>query len=417
MVEKIAYMFDAEDPQRTSFLQVRLTKRATLRKPKVQRKKDGDKNLRYADCPPDIQAGLRKTRVEEWQKWQKFNAGVVLSTEEVKKLLAEGVTVQPMQWVETDKNAHKRRNDKHIAPLLKSRLVGCGNFEDTDGLRTDSPTSDVDAHNLVFSWCASNKVRIHSADISNAYLQGKEVDRVILYRIPKGGIPECGISEGTVIAARVPIYGTKDAGRGFWLRLKEVVLSHGYEVSRILPTLFSLRRDGEMVGIMSSNVDDLLYGSKNGCEKAMENILKEFAVRETHERDFRFCGKEIHQSDDYSITVTAKDNTEKICGIVCGEKKRLVDKCDDKENTALRSVVASLAWIARQVRPTLSYRVSKLQSICGKATIKDVRECNHVLDYALKTSHEGIHFKSTGLNWDDMVVCTITDASFAGEKI
>ena len=73
---------------------------------------------------------------------------------------------------------------------FKSRLVGCGNFEDAEGLRTDSPAGDVDTHNIVFSWCAANKVRIKCADISNSYLQGKEVDRIILYRIPKGGIPE-----------------------------------------------------------------------------------------------------------------------------------------------------------------------------------------------------------------------------------
>ena len=59
-----------------------------------------------------------------------------------------------------------------------------------------------------------------SADIKSAHLQGKQNDRIIFYRIPKGGIPEEGIGEGDVLAARVPIYGTKDAGRGFWLRLK-----------------------------------------------------------------------------------------------------------------------------------------------------------------------------------------------------
>ena len=121
-----------------------------------------------------------------------------------------------MQWVETDKNAHKRRDGLQIDPLLQSRLVGCGNFEDTDCLRTDSPAGDVDAHNLVFSWCAANKVKIKAADISNAYLQGKEVDRIILYKIPNGGVPEEGVEEGSVIAARVPIYGTADAGEAWW---------------------------------------------------------------------------------------------------------------------------------------------------------------------------------------------------------
>ena len=44
-------------------------------------------------------------------------------------------------------------------------------------------------------WCASNKVKVRSADISNAYLQDKEVGRIILYSIPKGGILEEGVEE------------------------------------------------------------------------------------------------------------------------------------------------------------------------------------------------------------------------------
>ena len=136
-------------------------KKTPARKP--PKKKDGDKNLAYHQCPPEIQRGLDKSRCVEWQKWRKFNAGVILTNEEVKGLLAEGVRIYPMQWIETDKNAHKRRDNVQVPPDLKSRLVGCGNFEElgtADGLRTDSPTGDVDAHNLVFSWCASSKVKI-----------------------------------------------------------------------------------------------------------------------------------------------------------------------------------------------------------------------------------------------------------------
>mgnify|MGYP003309443906 CR=1 FL=1 len=194
MLEKMACLFDIDDqpdPELVGFLQVRLmapkTKKTPTRKP--QKKKDGDKNLSYASCSPEIQRGLDKSRCKEWQTLKKFNAGVLLPKAEVAALQNEGVKVYPMQWIETDKNAHKRRDDKNVQPDLKSRLVGCGNFEDAEGFRTDSPTGDVDAHNLVFSWCASSKVKIKSADISGAYLQGKQNDRIILYRIPKGGIP------------------------------------------------------------------------------------------------------------------------------------------------------------------------------------------------------------------------------------
>ena len=427
IVQRIANLLTVEDHiksdrERIAFLNDRqyhlVGGRERNRAKKPVKAKDGDKNLRYSQCDPHIQKGLRKARAEEWQKWQKFNAGVVLSKSEVGKLTREGVTIQPMQWVETDKNAHKRRDNKSITPDLKSRLVGCGNFEETKGLRTDSPTADVDAHNLVFSFCASNHIPIKSADIQAAYLQGKPVDRIILYRIPKGGIPECGIAEGTVIAARVPIYGTKDAGRGFWLRLKEDMCKEGFTLNRILPTLFAFRDSNEnIVGMMTSNVDDLLFGATGKAEEAMMKVLEGFNVREVQERKFRFCGKEVVQEEDYSIRVSAKDNTEKIRPIKIPDKRKLTSECTPTEVTQVRSVTAALAWVGRQTRPDLCYRVSRMQTMIKQATIKEMKECNKILEYALQTSGQGIYFSSSGFTWDDMVVCSIGDASFGNDKV
>ena len=147
-----------------------------------------------------------------------------------------------------------------------------------------------------------------------------------------------------------------------------------------------MRHKGKIVGVMSSNVDDLLFGSLPGHEKQMQQVLDTFAVREQNETSFRFCGKEFVQHPDYSITVTAKDNTEKIRPIAIGERRKLSEQCNAGEITSLRSVVAALAWVARQVRPALSYRVSKLQSIANKAQIKDLRECNKTLELALELS-------------------------------
>ena len=45
----------------------------------------------------------------------------------------------------------------------------------------------------------------------------------------------------------------------------------------------------------------------------------------------------------------------------------------------------------------------------------DLRECNHMLEFAKATSDTGIFFSSSGVNWDDAVICTITDASFCKE--
>ena len=51
-----------------------------------------------------------------------------------------------------------------------------------------------------------------------------------------------------------------------------------YVLNKILPTMFALRSDGQLVSVMTSNVDDLLYGSLPGHEKAMKEILDTFSV-------------------------------------------------------------------------------------------------------------------------------------------
>ena len=102
--------------------------------------------------------------------------------------------------------------------------------------------------------------------------------------------------------------------------------------------MLTLRKEA---GIMSPNVDDLLYGSLPEAENMMKDILETFAVREHNEGDFRFCGKEVKQHDDFSITVTAKDNTEKIRPIDINPKRKLTDKRNQEETTCLRSVVAA----------------------------------------------------------------------------
>ena len=132
------------------------------------------------------------------------------------------------------------------------------------------------------------------------------------------------------------------------MRLKEVVLEHGYDLNKILPAIFSLRHHGKIVTVMSSNVDDSLHGSIQGHEGAMKSILDTFLVLERDQALLRFCGKEVVQAEDYSLTVTARDNTEKIRPIDIGKKKRGTDKNNAAETTCLRSVVAALAWVARQ---------------------------------------------------------------------
>ena len=122
----------------------------------------------------------------------------------------------PTRCVDVDRASHKRRaGGPFVPPDFKSRLTARGDLEGLDGIRSDSPTAETEAHHLLFSWAAANKVKLKSGDISNAYFQGEELDRLLLLKPPKG-IPDPDYEDGeAMILARVPIYGTSDAGRKF----------------------------------------------------------------------------------------------------------------------------------------------------------------------------------------------------------
>ena len=95
-------------------------------------------------------------------------------------------------------------------------------------------------------------------------------------------------------------------------------------------------------------------------------------------RYFRFCGKEFRQDEDLGMHFTATDNTEREQPITYDAKQGLTQKTTDKIHQ-LRSVTQSLAWIARQSRPDLSYRISKMQSTVENAYVRDLREYNKKL--------------------------------------
>ena len=164
-LQDVSYLYEKRhcEHQSNGFLQVRMAGMRKSNKKKVLKKKDGERNLHCPSCTPDVQAALRETRRTEWNKLIKFNAGVILTDEEVRQLTEAGCEIYLMKWVDTDKNAYLRRDNDYVSVTAKcrSRLVGCGNFETTKGLRADSPGGHVDSHNIVCSWCAQAHVSIH----------------------------------------------------------------------------------------------------------------------------------------------------------------------------------------------------------------------------------------------------------------
>ena len=124
---------------------------------------------------------------------------------------------------------------------------------------------------------------------------------------------------------------------------------------------------------------------------------------------------EFQQDKDSSIRVTAMDNAERVQRIIYDAKHGLTRKVIASEVHELRSDTQSIAWIARQTRPDLSCRISKIQNTFENATEKDLRERKRIVEHAMSTSTRGIYYSSAS-SWDDVIIVKISDVRFNQER-
>ena len=119
---------------------------------------------------------------------------------------------------------------------MKSRLVARGDLSNLFG-RTDSPTADKEVMFIIASWAASRRLKIRGGDLDHGYFQGERLSKPLILKQPKGGLPDPSIDPDDRLLAFVPIYGTKDAGRGLWRKIRRILISHDVKENRILKAL------------------------------------------------------------------------------------------------------------------------------------------------------------------------------------
>ena len=221
----------------------------------------------------------------------------------------------------------------------------------------------------------------------------------------------------TFILARVPIYGTADAGRNFWKELRDVIHANGLKENQISKALYSYCDENDSIRcIVATHVDDILWATEPDAKHRIDAILAHFKVGKVEEGTFRFCGKDIQQDQEGSVTISCRDACEQIDGIKFDSKKRATEIATESEVAQLRSVIGSIGWIARQCRGDLSYDASNGQGAVCRATVQDLKNANAAVGKCKLYSTKGLHYKAGAIDWSTAVLVTISDASFAQDQ-
>ena len=137
---------------------------------------------------PQDRESFRLSDEAEWKSFLEHQAVQVLTPQEERRVLATVPSdlVLSSRTVRADKNKSRIADDGSDLPLkAKSRAVIRG-FEDSNfEYCTDAPTLSTSATHLLCMCAAGHKLRLVSADISTAFLNGHKLDRELYMRLPQ----------------------------------------------------------------------------------------------------------------------------------------------------------------------------------------------------------------------------------------
>ena len=133
---------------------------------------------------------------------------------------------------------------------------------------------------------------IESGDLDHGYFQGGKLLTKLLLRIPRDGTPGTSVQGGQLVLALVPIYGTKDAGRGLWRRVVRVCTEDAKLTENfVFSALCHMAVDGRTVLMLGAHVDDLMYAVRPEYRYAIDIITEKLLLGKHEVGQFRLTPK------------------------------------------------------------------------------------------------------------------------------
>ncbi|KAG5674318.1 hypothetical protein PVAND_004295 [Polypedilum vanderplanki] len=375
---------------------------------------DDDLNI---DGPTSFNEAINRADSKEWQK---------AMSEELESLnenktwtlvdLPPGKKVVKSKWV----FKLKRESDGKVA-RYKARLVAKG-FTQRYGIdyeETYSPVVRYTSVRLLMALAASKGLRIYQMDAVTAFLQG-DIKEEIYMEYPEGFVN----NNGKVCKLNKAIYGLKQAGRQWNIKLDFTLKKIGLKNSKLDPCIYF---DGCLELIMAIYVDDLLifYENEERLNELRSELKQNFKMKDIGIA--KSCiGIRIHQSDD-GIYLDQKVYIKEILkrfGMLdakpvsnpCDTSNRLQSKTlsdgvvEERIIVPYREAVGSLLFVAQATRPDIAFAVSNVSRFNNEYTNTHWKAVKRIFRYLNLTIDHSLFYRRN-LNYFE----GFSDADHAGE--
>ena len=371
------------------------------------------KEIIFDTLTPLKKAAFREAMAKEWSRWQQLKATIPVSADMLQELPPD-LQIVGTRWVLTEK----------ANGTAKARLVVQGCQEKTNDIRSDSPTGSRDCLMLTLIHAAQPGWSASQYDADCAYLQSAGIDRTLVLRMPRKQPPP-GQEPGALAIATGAIYGTKDAGRHWYMHLRKHLQQAGFFESRLEKGTYGFHVDGKLVCMIHTHVDDLLIARQTDCpvlDTIIAKLTKVLHLRKSEGDVLTYLGRRIEFRRD-EIRVTQVEATETLEPIVLTAARRCLpdSPLTAEELSDYRSLEGSIQWLTQQTRPDFAVHASKGAQCMAKATIRDALTLNRYAADIKATKDRGLVFRRNivDLSLGTTTIVAYGDASFAsseGEK-
>ena len=292
-------------------------------------------------------------------------------------------------------------------------------YLDPDLLQVEkqSPTLTSEAFSLVLQVSASRGWHFTIADVEGAFLQGDKLVRPegqLYVEPPPGGAP--GIPDGALLKVEKAVYGLCDAPRQWHGKVQRTMLELGLKMSALDPCLYYHHKNGQLHGLLTIHVDDLITtGDAVFEEEILSRLKQKFPFKHWKQDEGEFLGRYVKRQPDGSIIVSQEEYCQKLKTIeVSRERRRERDRpLTDRERSQLRGVAGGLNWLATATRPDLAAMTASVQQSIAHGCVADLAEANKAVAEARDFSKTSIHIRPIDLQQLQLLVTA--DASWTTE--
>ena len=289
---------------------------------------------------------------------------------------------------------------------IRARLTAKG-FQEQQQVSKESPTMHKHTLRILLTIATTNKWIIGSSDVKSAFLQGNELDRIVLVRPPK---------EANLInklwKLRKCLYGLRDASKKWYQKVRNKLEEIGFKKSDYDSSLFFYHNDkGVLEGVIGLHVDDFIHcGTEYFNQIILPQVLTAFQIGTSECNAFMYTGFMLKQ-DEQGVTLDQEKYVDgvQIPHIEAKRLKQINEKMNQEELTLLRQMTGAINWTVRATRPDLQFEMIDASTKMQSGTIADLKGARKTL----------IKLKDTAMvriadlqNFGETEIWSFTDASF-----